>query len=61
MEPTTASLRERERRFREVYHSVYVDLLRFVRRRVERENPEVDGTWSYTVTLVDGTTRQVTR
>jgi hypothetical protein len=25
------------------------------------ENPEVMGTWTYTVTLADGTTRQVTR
>lgn len=39
MEPTAAT-RKREERFREVYDAVYVDLLRFVRRRVNRTNAE---------------------
>jgi RNA polymerase sigma-70 factor, ECF subfamily len=39
MEPTTAP-REREARFREVYDAVYVDLLRFVRRRVHPTHAE---------------------
>lgn len=33
MESTASSQREREQRFREIYDSVYVDLLRFVGRR----------------------------
>ncbi len=40
MDPTTASQREREQRFREIYDSVYVDLLRFVRRRVHQSQAE---------------------
>ncbi|MDQ4055030.1 MAG: sigma-70 family RNA polymerase sigma factor [Actinomycetota bacterium] len=39
MEPTAAP-REREERFREVYEAVYVDLLRFVRRRVHPTHAE---------------------
>ncbi len=35
MDSSTSSQREREQRFREIYDSVYVDLLRFVRRRVD--------------------------
>jgi RNA polymerase sigma-70 factor (ECF subfamily) len=34
MDSNIASQREREQRFREIYDSVYVDLLRYVRRRV---------------------------
>lgn len=39
MEPTAAPP-EREERFREVYDAVYVDLLRFVRRRVHPTHAE---------------------
>jgi RNA polymerase sigma-70 factor (ECF subfamily) len=39
MEPTAAP-REREERFREIYDAVYVDLLRFVRRRVHPTHAE---------------------
>ena len=40
MDSTTSSQREREQRFREIYDSVYVDLLRFVRRRVYAAHAE---------------------
>jgi RNA polymerase sigma-70 factor (ECF subfamily) len=40
MDSTTPSQREREQRFREIYDSVYVDLLRFVRRRVHATHAE---------------------
>lgn len=40
MESTTASPREREQRFRELYDAAYVDLLRFVRRRVHPTHAE---------------------
>jgi RNA polymerase sigma-70 factor (ECF subfamily) len=40
MDSTTSSPREREQRFREIYDSVYVDLLRFVRRRVHATHAE---------------------
>lgn len=40
MEPTTAALRERERRFRHLYNAAYVDLLRFVSRRVHPSHAE---------------------
>jgi RNA polymerase sigma-70 factor (ECF subfamily) len=40
MDSTTSSQREREQRFREIYDSVYVDLLRFVRRRVHPTHAE---------------------
>jgi RNA polymerase sigma-70 factor (ECF subfamily) len=40
MDTTTASPPEREQRFREVYDAVYVDLLRFVRRRVHPSHAE---------------------
>ena len=40
MHSTTSSQREREQRFREIYDSVYVDLLRFVRRRVHATHAE---------------------
>ena len=40
MESSTSPLREREQRFREVYDAVYVDLLRFVRRRVHPTHAE---------------------
>lgn len=40
MDSTTSSQREREQRFREIYESVYVDLLRFVRRRVHPTHAE---------------------
>ena len=40
MDPTTASPREREQRFREIYDAAYVDLLRFVRRRVHPTHAE---------------------
>jgi RNA polymerase sigma-70 factor (ECF subfamily) len=40
MESTTSSPREREQRFRDVYDSAYVDLLRFVRRRVHPTHAE---------------------
>ena len=39
MEPIAAP-REREERFREVYDAVYIDLLRFVRRRVHPTHAE---------------------
>jgi RNA polymerase sigma-70 factor, ECF subfamily len=40
MDSTTSSQREREQRFWEIYDSVYVDLLRFVRRRVHPTHAE---------------------
>lgn len=40
MDSTTASRLERERRFRALYDAVYVDLLRFVRRRVHPTHAE---------------------
>ncbi|MFL6159508.1 MAG: RNA polymerase sigma factor [Marmoricola sp.] len=40
MEPTTSSASEREQRFRDVYDASYVDLLRFVRRRVHPTHAE---------------------
>ncbi len=40
MDSPTSWQREREQRFREIYDSVYVDLLRFVRRRVHPTHAE---------------------
>ena len=40
MDSTTSSLQEREQRFREIYDAAYVDLLRFVRRRVHPTHAE---------------------
>src|SRR3954454_9000582 len=40
MDSTTSSQREREQRFREIYDAAYVDLLRFVRRRVHPTHAE---------------------
>jgi RNA polymerase sigma-70 factor (ECF subfamily) len=40
MDCTTSSPREREQRFREIYDAAYVDLLRFVRRRVHPTHAE---------------------
>lgn len=40
MEPMTTSPQEREQRFRDVYDAAYVDLLRFVRRRVHPSHAE---------------------
>ncbi|MEO5710159.1 MAG: sigma-70 family RNA polymerase sigma factor [Nocardioidaceae bacterium] len=40
MDSTTSSLREREQRFRELYDAAYVDLLRFVGRRVHPTHAE---------------------
>lgn len=40
MESTISSPREREQRFREIYDAAYVDLLRFVRRRVHPTHAE---------------------
>jgi RNA polymerase sigma-70 factor (ECF subfamily) len=40
MDSITASPLEREQRFREIYDAVYVDLLRFVRRRVHPTHAE---------------------
>jgi RNA polymerase sigma-70 factor (ECF subfamily) len=40
MTSSTPSLREREQRFRDVYDAAYVDLLRFVRRRVHPTHAE---------------------
>ena len=40
MEATPLSPREREQRFREIYDAAYVDLLRFVRRRVHPTHAE---------------------
>jgi RNA polymerase sigma-70 factor (ECF subfamily) len=40
MEPTTSTSPEREQRFRELYDAAYVDLLRFVRRRVHPTHAE---------------------
>jgi RNA polymerase sigma-70 factor, ECF subfamily len=40
MEPTTSPSQEREQRFREIYDAVYVDVLRFVRRRVHPTHAE---------------------
>lgn len=40
MDSTTSSPWEREQRFREIYDAAYVDLLRFVRRRVHPTHAE---------------------
>lgn len=40
MDSTTTSPREREQRFRDIYDAAYVDLLRFVRRRVHPTHAE---------------------
>lgn len=40
MDSTTSSQWEREQRFREIYDAAYVDLLRFVRRRVHPTHAE---------------------
>lgn len=40
MEPTTPSRSERELRYRHLYDAVYVDLLRFARRRVHPSHAE---------------------
>lgn len=40
MDATTSSPQEREQRFREIYDAAYVDLLRFVRRRVHPSHAE---------------------
>ena len=40
MDSTTSSPREREQRFRDIYDAAYVDLLRFVRRRVHPTHAE---------------------
>ncbi len=40
MDSTPPSPREREERFQEIYHAAYVDLLRFVRRRVHPTHAE---------------------
>ena len=40
MEGTTSSPQEREQRFRDLYEAAYVDLLRFVRRRVHPTHAE---------------------
>jgi RNA polymerase sigma-70 factor (ECF subfamily) len=40
MDSTTPSPREREERFQEIYNAAYVDLLRFVRRRVHPTHAE---------------------
>jgi RNA polymerase sigma-70 factor (ECF subfamily) len=40
MDSATSSQREREQRFREIYDAAYVDLLRFVRRRVHPTHAE---------------------
>ena len=40
MDSTTSSPQEREQRFREIYDAAYVDLLRFVRRRVHPTHAE---------------------
>src|SRR3954469_24139288 len=40
MDSTTSSPREREQRFRDIYDAAYVDLLRFVRRRVHPSHAE---------------------
>ncbi|MGL5825533.1 MAG: RNA polymerase sigma factor [Nocardioides sp.] len=40
MNADTSAQREREQRFREIYDSAYVDLLRFVRRRVHATHAE---------------------
>lgn len=40
IDSTTSSPREREQRFREIYDAAYVDLLRFVRRRVHPSHAE---------------------
>lgn len=40
MDSTISSPREREQRFRDVYDAAYVDLLRFVRRRVHPTHAE---------------------
>lgn len=40
MDSTISSPREREQRFREIYDAAYVDLLRFVRRRVHPTHAE---------------------
>ena len=40
MDPTTSSSQMREQRFREIYDAAYLDLLRFVRRRVHPTHAE---------------------
>src|SRR6478736_4126896 len=40
MDSTTSSPQEREQRFRDLYDAAYVDLLRFVRRRVHPSHAE---------------------
>lgn len=40
MDPAPSSPQDRERRFREIYDSAYVELLRFVRRRVHPTHAE---------------------
>jgi len=40
MQTTTSTSRDRERRFREIYDAAYVDVLRFVRRRVHPSHAE---------------------
>lgn len=40
MDPMTSSAREREQRFRHLYDAAYVDLLRFVTRRVHPSHAE---------------------
>jgi RNA polymerase sigma-70 factor (ECF subfamily) len=40
MKTTTSPSQEREQRFREIYDAVYVDVLRFVRRRVHPTHAE---------------------
>src|SRR3954471_4182665 len=40
MPTTTSPSQEREQRFREIYDAAYVDLLRFVRRRVHSTHAE---------------------
>ena len=40
MDSSTSSPREREQRFRDIYDAAYVDLLRFVRRRVPPSHAE---------------------
>src|SRR3954467_3304980 len=40
MDSSTSSPQEREERFREIYDAAYLDLLRFVRRRVHPTHAE---------------------
>ena len=59
MHPTTSSPHEREQRFREVYDAAYVDVLRFVRRRVPP--PDLSSARAWLFGVARHTIRSTTR